>query len=125
METQLEIQCIFWWPELILFIRDIWTQLQNHFSFWVLLHFVGELSEQVSVDDLVFDGFFFVMSGQFLFMGFFIYCNRPFNGRSVVFWNFSVFGKKVFFGKVLPQLAPNDSDGGIDENDAVWMWIHM
>lgn len=125
METQLEIQCIFWWPELLLFVRDIWTQLQNHFSFWVLLHFVGELSEQVSVDDLIFDGFFFVMSDQFLFMGFFIYCNRPFNGRSVVFWNFGVFGKKVFFGKVLPQLVPNDSDGGIDENDAVWMWIHM
>jgi hypothetical protein len=52
-------------------------------------------------------------------MGFFIYCNRPFNGRSVVFCNFGVFGKKVFFGKVLPQLVPNDSDGGIDENDAV------
>ena len=64
------------------------------------------------------------MTGYFLFVRFLVHIYCSLDGGRIVFANFGVFGEEVFFGKVFPQLVPNDSDWGVDEDGAVRMWLH-
>lgn len=64
------------------------------------------------------------MTGDFLFVRVLIHSYCSLDGGGVVLGDLGVFGEEVFFSEVVPQLVPDDSDGGVDEDGAARMWIH-
>ena len=84
-----------------------------------MLQLIRELAEQVTVNDLVLDGFLLFMFADLLLVGLVVDGDGSFDFVGFFLGDVRVLGQLVLFKEVLPQLLPDDGDGGVDQDGTV------